>query len=147
MCFDHHSRPPIPPIAGGAVDSRDVTLTAVDGNRLTAFEAKGAEPSGASNVILPDVRGLHAYYVELALRFAETAQTPWQSTGSAGPPASGGARRGSSTCPTSRRRSGRKFGASPPAPLTRGRFGRMAPSLSSRSAFASVAGWPSCRRP
>ncbi len=71
MCFDHDSRPPIRPIAGGALDSRDVTLTAADGNRLTAFEARAAEPTGAAIVILPDVRGLHAYYVELALRFAE----------------------------------------------------------------------------
>jgi carboxymethylenebutenolidase len=71
MCFDHDSRPPIRPIAGGALDSRDVTLTAADGNRLTAFEAKAAEPSGAAIVILPDVRGLHDYYVELAMRFAE----------------------------------------------------------------------------
>jgi carboxymethylenebutenolidase len=71
MCFDHDSRPPIRPIAGGALDSRDVTLTADDGNRLTAFEAKAADPSGAAIVILPDVRGLHDYYVELAMRFAE----------------------------------------------------------------------------
>jgi carboxymethylenebutenolidase len=71
MCFDHDSRPPILPIAGGALDSRDVTLTADDGNRLSAFEAKAAEPSGAAILILPDVRGLHDYYVELAMRFAE----------------------------------------------------------------------------
>jgi carboxymethylenebutenolidase len=71
MCFDHDSRPPILPIAGGALDSREVTLTAADGNRLTAFEATAAEPSGAAIVILPDVRGLHDYYTELPLRFAE----------------------------------------------------------------------------
>jgi carboxymethylenebutenolidase len=71
MCFDHDSRPPIRPIAGGALDSRELTLTAADGNRLTAFEANAAEPSGAGIVILPDVRGLHTYYVELAMRFAE----------------------------------------------------------------------------
>ena len=71
MCFDHDSRPPIRPIAGGALDSREVTLTAADGNRLTAFEARAAEASGAAIVVLPDVRGLHAFYVELAMRFAE----------------------------------------------------------------------------
>ncbi len=71
MCFDHDSRPPIRPIAGGALDSRDMTLTAADGNTLSAFEAKAAAPTGAGIVILPDVRGLHGYYVELALRFAE----------------------------------------------------------------------------
>jgi carboxymethylenebutenolidase len=71
VCFDHDSRPPIAPIVGGALDSRELTLTAADGNRLTAFEARAAHPIDASIVILPDVRGLHEYYVELAMRFAE----------------------------------------------------------------------------
>jgi carboxymethylenebutenolidase len=71
MCFDHDSRPPIAPIAGGALDSSELTLTAADGNRFTAFEARAADPTNASIVILPDVRGLHDYYVELAMRFAE----------------------------------------------------------------------------
>ena len=80
MCFDHDSRPPIPPIAGAAIDSRELTLTAADGNRLTAFEARPPEGAGtpegagkpdAAIVILPDVRGLHDYYTELAMRFAE----------------------------------------------------------------------------
>lgn len=71
MCFDLDSRPPIAPIAGGALDSERVTLTAADGNRLAAFRARAAEPTGAGMLILPDVRGLHPYYEELALRFAE----------------------------------------------------------------------------
>jgi carboxymethylenebutenolidase len=71
MCFDHDSRPPIQPIAGGALDSRELTLTAADGNRLTAFEARPTDTTNAAIVILPDVRGLHDYYVELAMRFAE----------------------------------------------------------------------------
>lgn len=70
MCFDHDSHPPIAPIAG-ALNSTQLTLTAGDGNSLTAFLARPAEPTGAGIVILPDVRGLHAYYEELALRFAE----------------------------------------------------------------------------
>ncbi len=71
MCFDHDSRPPIPPIAGGALDTADVELEAADGNRFAAYLARAAEPNGAGIVILPDVRGLHAYYRDLALRFAE----------------------------------------------------------------------------
>jgi carboxymethylenebutenolidase len=71
MCFDPDSHPPIVPIAGGALDSRRLVLTAADGNRLAAFEARAAAPSGAAMLILPDVRGLHPYYEELALRFAE----------------------------------------------------------------------------
>ena len=71
VCFDLDSRPPIAPIAGGALDSSRLVLTAADGNRLAAFEARAATPSGAAILILPDVRGLHPYYEELALRFAE----------------------------------------------------------------------------
>jgi carboxymethylenebutenolidase len=71
MCFDLDSRPPIPPIAGGALDAGGLVITAADGNRLLAFEAQAARPSGAAILILPDVRGLHPYYEELALRFAE----------------------------------------------------------------------------
>jgi carboxymethylenebutenolidase len=71
MCFDTDSRPPIVPIAGGALDSGELTLTADDGTRFTGFRARAAEPSGTGIVILPDVRGLHAYYEDLALRFAE----------------------------------------------------------------------------
>ncbi len=71
MCFDHDSRPPIRPIAGGALDASEIELEAADGNRFAAYLARAAEPSGAGIVILPDVRGLHAYYRELALRFAE----------------------------------------------------------------------------
>lgn len=71
MCFDLDSRPPIAPIAGGALDSRRLVLTAADGNRLAAFEARPSAPTGAAILILPDVRGLHPYYEELALRFAE----------------------------------------------------------------------------
>ncbi len=71
MCFDIDSRPPLPPIRGSALDSRDVTLIAEDGTRVAAFAARAAAPTGAGIVICPDVRGLVPYYEELALRFAE----------------------------------------------------------------------------
>ena len=71
MCFDLDSRPPIAPIAGGALDAARVVLTAADGSRFLAFRARPAVPTGAGIVVLPDVRGLHPYYEELALRFAE----------------------------------------------------------------------------
>ena len=69
MCFRPDSEPPIEPISGAAVDHRDVTLTAADGNEFVAFEAVSGGPTGV--VILPDIRGLYRYYEELALRFAE----------------------------------------------------------------------------
>ena len=71
MCFDLDSRPPIAPIAGGALDARNVVLRAADGNRFMAYHARATEPTGAGIVVLPDVRGLHPFYEELALRFAE----------------------------------------------------------------------------
>jgi carboxymethylenebutenolidase len=71
MCFTPESRPPIAPIAGGALDSSELTLESDDGNRFMAFGARAADPTGAGIVVLPDVRGLHAYYRDLALRFAE----------------------------------------------------------------------------
>jgi len=71
MCFDPDARPPIPPIAGGAADAREVVLTSADGTRFGAYAARAAQPTGAGMVVLPDVRGLHPYYTELALRFAE----------------------------------------------------------------------------
>jgi carboxymethylenebutenolidase len=71
MCFDPDSRPPIAPISGGALDGRRLKLEAEDGNRFTAFAARAAHPSGVGMLLLPDVRGLHPYYEELALRFAE----------------------------------------------------------------------------
>ena len=71
MCHDLDSRPPIPPIAGGALDGTPIELVAADGNRFAAFRARPAQPGGAGVVILPDVRGLHPFYEELALRFAE----------------------------------------------------------------------------
>jgi carboxymethylenebutenolidase len=71
MCFDLDSRPPIPQIAGGALDAGRIGLRSADGTELAAFRARAADPSGAGILILPDVRGLHPYYEELALRFAE----------------------------------------------------------------------------
>ena len=71
MCFDTDSRPPIEPIAGGALDHASITLRGADGAALRAFEARPAQSTGAGILILPDVRGLHPFFEELALRFAE----------------------------------------------------------------------------
>lgn len=71
MCFDSDSTPPISPISGAAVTHRDIELEASDGNRFAAFAALPEQSGGAGVVLLPDVRGLHRFYEELALRFAE----------------------------------------------------------------------------
>jgi carboxymethylenebutenolidase len=71
MCHDLDSRPPIPPLAGAAVDGNRIDLHSDDACVFTAFHARPERPSGAAMLILPDVRGLHPFYEELALRFAE----------------------------------------------------------------------------
>lgn len=71
MCFEHDARPPRPPIRGAAVDARDLLLTSADGTRLAAVAARGETAGGVGVVVIPDVRGLHPYYEELALRFGE----------------------------------------------------------------------------
>jgi carboxymethylenebutenolidase len=71
MCFDADSHPPIEPIAGGSLDQASIVLNGADGAPFRAFEARPARPTGAAILILPDVRGLHPFFEELALRFAE----------------------------------------------------------------------------
>src|SRR2546423_13238504 len=71
MCYPDDARPPLPPVGGAAADQGDLELTAADGNRLMAYFARAEQPTGAGMVVLPDVRGLHQFYKELAQRFAE----------------------------------------------------------------------------
>jgi carboxymethylenebutenolidase len=72
MCYEPSARPPAPPIAGGAGPGRPLSLTATDGNRFSAFTALRAGGLGGPGVVvLPDVRGLHGFYTDLAVRFAE----------------------------------------------------------------------------
>ena len=46
MCFDLDSRPPIAPIAGGALDSDHLMLACPDGNQFVAFRARASAPTG-----------------------------------------------------------------------------------------------------
>jgi carboxymethylenebutenolidase len=71
MCYDLEARPPLPPVRGGAVDGEALNLTSADGTRTAAFSARAERPGGPGIVVLPDVRGLHPFFEELALRFAE----------------------------------------------------------------------------
>jgi len=71
MCFDLDSAPPITPIAGVTVEQEPLELKAADGTLFSAFHAKPGAGARNAIVILPDVRGLHHYYEELAVRFAE----------------------------------------------------------------------------
>ncbi|TMG27292.1 MAG: dienelactone hydrolase family protein [Chloroflexi bacterium] len=71
MCYSNDARPPLPPIVGGSTDEGDLILTAADGNRLRAYAARAATPSGAGVVVIPDPRGVHPFYKELVRRFAQ----------------------------------------------------------------------------
>jgi len=73
MCHETAARPPLPPISGGAgtASSRRLILDAADGNRFLAFSATAIDPEAPAVVVLPDVRGLHPFYEQLAVRFAE----------------------------------------------------------------------------
>lgn len=77
MCFDFDARPPElpadlqrPPIAGGA-PPEILELVAADGTHLSAALADSPDAHGTGVVILPDVRGLYSFYIELAERFAQ----------------------------------------------------------------------------
>ena len=72
MCYDDTARPPYPPVSGASVSSDgDLKLKSGDGNEFMAYAAWASEPTGNGIVILPDVRGLHEFYKDLARRFAE----------------------------------------------------------------------------
>ena len=71
MCFSSDQHPPEPPRSSDVGHHGPLVLTAADGNRFSAFEAVPVTPRGASLVLLPDVRGMHAFYTDLALCFAQ----------------------------------------------------------------------------
>jgi carboxymethylenebutenolidase len=76
VCFEFDARPPAPPedlllapIAGGA-GAEVLELESADGTQFSAAIAESPDGRGGV-VILPDVRGLYPFYVELAERFAQ----------------------------------------------------------------------------
>lgn len=75
MCYDSDARPPIPPTPGSSARGEDLVLTASDSNQFAAYAAYPQHSKNAQVLIFPDVRGLHQFYKELALRFAEQGIT------------------------------------------------------------------------
>jgi carboxymethylenebutenolidase len=73
MCHDDDSRAPAPPVRGEVAAHGGLELTSADGTVFAAYEAvpAGFAAGGPGIVLLPDVRGLHPYYKDLAQRFAE----------------------------------------------------------------------------
>jgi carboxymethylenebutenolidase len=71
MCYGDEARPPAPPVQGEIGEHGDLVLTSADGTQFAAYHARPAGESTRGMVILPDVRGLHQFYKDLACRFAE----------------------------------------------------------------------------
>ncbi len=71
MCFGEDARPPNAPGHGAAGHRTAATLRSADGTEFCVFYAHPDRTSDVGVVILPDVRGLHRFYEELAVRFAE----------------------------------------------------------------------------
>jgi carboxymethylenebutenolidase len=73
MCYEDKDRPPLPPGAAGGARGEKLVLAAEDGNRFRAYAAEPTTgmPGAAQVLIYPDVRGLHGFYQDLALRLAD----------------------------------------------------------------------------
>jgi carboxymethylenebutenolidase len=71
MCFADGSLVPPAPGAGEHGSSQELRLTASDGTSVLAYECHAERPANIGIVVLPDIRGLHAYYRDLTVRFAE----------------------------------------------------------------------------
>jgi carboxymethylenebutenolidase len=71
MCYDSKARPPDPPAPRGRATGQDLVVTADDGNKYAAFLAQPEGVCTAQVLIYPDIRGLHRFYKDLAMRFAE----------------------------------------------------------------------------
>ena len=71
MCFSSVQHPPLPPRTSDVGEHGPTVLTAADGTRLAAFDAVPVTRRGASLVLLPDIRGMHPYYTDLAIAFAQ----------------------------------------------------------------------------
>jgi carboxymethylenebutenolidase len=81
MCFAFDARPPelpadlaLRPLAGGSA-AEPVELTSADGTRFSAALAVSPDDSPPAVVVLPDVRGLYRFYIELAERFAQAGHS------------------------------------------------------------------------
>lgn len=72
MCHSDMSSPPSAQGAVAAASAADVTLRNAEGIDLLAFHARPTQPTGVGIVVMPDIRGLHQFYKDLAVRFAET---------------------------------------------------------------------------
>jgi carboxymethylenebutenolidase len=71
VCYDADASPPVygPPVT--SVTSEQVTLTSRDGTLFAAYRSRPARNAGPGVLVLPDNRGLSAFYERLTVRLAE----------------------------------------------------------------------------
>jgi carboxymethylenebutenolidase len=70
MCYGDDALPPDPPVAGVVGDHGALFLLSADGTEFGAYYAYPQYRARSAVVVMPDVRGLHPFYQELAERFA-----------------------------------------------------------------------------
>ncbi|MDO8309092.1 MAG: dienelactone hydrolase family protein [Actinomycetota bacterium] len=72
MCHSDESRPPSPPVVGAVAEQGRIDVVSADGTPVSAYYCLPEGPARAGVVVLPDVRGLHPYYMALTERLAES---------------------------------------------------------------------------
>jgi carboxymethylenebutenolidase len=71
MCYGDDAVPPEPPVSGPLGDHGELFLLSADGTEFTTYYAyPGVGRARSAVVVMPDVRGLHRFYQDLADRFA-----------------------------------------------------------------------------
>ncbi|WBP90494.1 dienelactone hydrolase family protein [Kitasatospora cathayae] len=72
MCYDPTAAPPaFGPARQPLAEAADLTLTSTDGTEFAAFLARPESPTGVGVLVLPDNKGLSAFYRHTAARLAE----------------------------------------------------------------------------
>ncbi|MFD8703030.1 dienelactone hydrolase family protein [Kitasatospora sp. NPDC059648] len=72
MCYDPDAAPPAPtPARRPLAEAADLTLTSADGTEFAAFLARPVLATGVGVLVLPDNKGLSAFYRHTAARLAE----------------------------------------------------------------------------
>lgn len=74
MCVEEDATPPVLPdglARGEAPTAERFVVTSLDGHDLSAALARPGAPNRTGVVVLPDIRGLFAFYEQLAERFAQ----------------------------------------------------------------------------
>ncbi|GAB7038444.1 MULTISPECIES: dienelactone hydrolase family protein [Catenuloplanes] len=74
MCYGDDAQAPAPPERAPLGSHGEVVLTSADGTRFGAYHADPETASDQAIVILPDARGLHTFYHDLAKRWAEAGR-------------------------------------------------------------------------